>query len=331
MSNNTYKQALDVLAERRQHNELKQRQKEQKIYREIPGFEAIDAEISGSFFELSKNLLNAEENGFENYKDKLEKLKFEKEKLLIEHGYPADYLEPEYFCNDCRDKGYISPDGELSPPEPCHCLKKIMIEASFNSYSQDKSVANTSFDDFSLDYYSKTYSKSINASPYDYMSKIKERMTRYASQFDMETRNLLFYGSPGTGKTFMSTCIANALLKKNYELLYFTADQLINQIRSKVGGPENTLEEFQEYVASVDLLILDDMGAEHFTEFGEKQLYQVINRRLLGNKRMIISTNLTLDEIRITYTERLSSRLLGSFATIHFVGDDIRLLKRKRK
>jgi DNA replication protein DnaC len=95
--------------------------------------------------------------------------------------------------------------------------------------------------------------------------------------------------------------------------------------RTTPGGRDGT----RRYLGC-DLLILDDLGSEMTTPFVQSALYQLLNTRLTGGKRTIISTNLTPDDIRRRYTPQLASRLEGEYHMLRFFGEDIRLQKKQR-
>ncbi len=78
------------------------------------------------------------------------------------------------------------------------------------------------------------------------------------------------------------------------------------------------------------MLILDDLGTELVTEFSRSALYTLINTRLLGGKKTVISTNLSLSQLEHRYTPQILSRLEGEYQTLLFVGRDIRRLKKER-
>ena len=78
-----------------------------------------------------------------------------------------------------------------------------------------------------------------------------------------------------------------------------------------------------------DLLILDDLGTEMPGQFVTAALYSLLNDRLLGNKAMMISTNLNADELGRRYSPQIASRLQGSFTMLPFVGEDIRVKKNR--
>ena len=85
-----------------------------------------------------------------------------------------------------------------------------------------------------------------------------------------------------------------------------------------------------ERILNCDLLILDDLGTEMTTAFVQSALYQIINTRLMTKKSTIISTNLTVSEIRRRYLQQVASRLEGEYMILPFMGRDIRKLKKER-
>lgn len=81
------------------------------------------------------------------------------------------------------------------------------------------------------------------------------------------------------------------------------------------------------YILNCDLLILDDLGTELNNSFTSSQLYRVIDFRLIHQKSTIISTNLSFDDLREQYSERIFSRITSSYSLLKLTGDDIRLKK----
>lgn len=84
-------------------------------------------------------------------------------------------------------------------------------------------------------------------------------------------------------------------------------------------------------IFNVDLLIIDDLGTETMNNNKFTELFNIINTRLLNNKKMVISTNLSLNDLYNRYDERILSRLIGNFTICKFIGEDIRLKKKKIK
>ena len=90
---------------------------------------------------------------------------------------------------------------------------------------------------------------------------------------------------------------------------------------------ESAREVYELYDSA--LLIIDDLGTELTGAFTVSALYALVNDRLLNGKPTIISTNLTVDEIRQRYSPQIASRLEGGYKVLPFVGRDIRVLKNK--
>jgi DNA replication protein DnaC len=156
------------------------------------------------------------------------------------------------------------------------------------------------------------------------MSNILEASLSYIRSFKTTSSNLLFYGSPGTGKTFLSSCIAKELLDAGFLVVYRTADGLIQNLK-EVKFNDNV--ELLELLLNCDLLIIDDLGTELSTEFSKVELFNFLNSKLLRKKKMIISTNLTLENLKNKYDERIYSRLVGDFNLYKFLGQDLRIKK----
>ena len=146
---------------------------------------------------------------------------------------------------------------------------------------------------------------------------------QYLPEFKTSSTNLLFYGNPGSGKTYLSYCISKALLDTGNLVIYKTSEELIKILRDiRFNKADPSLENL---LFQCDLLIIDDLGAEHLNEFSITELFNIINKRILMNKKMLISTNLTLPAITKNYSERIASRLLGDFKLCKFYSEDIRI------
>ncbi len=132
------------------------------------------------------------------------------------------------------------------------------------------------------------------------------------------------------GKTFLSSCIANEMIKKGKTVLYQTAPIMLdNIIDYKFGKTSNNIV---STINSVDLLIIDDLGTETKNNLKITELFNIINSRLLNQNntitKTIISTNLSLQELYNNYDERILSRIIGNYEACYFFGDDIRIKKK---
>ena len=136
------------------------------------------------------------------------------------------------------------------------------------------------------------------------------------------------------GKTFLTNCLANELLKEGKTVLYQTAPVMLNSIIDAKFGKENSNINLFDNVLNVDLLIIDDLGTETVNDYKIEELFNIINTRLLNQNhkitKTIISTNLTPEELFKMYTPRIGSRLAGNYRFLRFFGEDLRMRKLKK-
>lgn len=134
------------------------------------------------------------------------------------------------------------------------------------------------------------------------------------------------------GKTFISNCIADSLLKKGKTVLYQTAPILLDSIIDfKFNKQKEYQNDFYNSIIETDLLIIDDLGTESLNSVKLSELFNIINSRLLNLnnhvKKTIISSNLNINDIFNTYEERIGSRIVGYYDIYYFFGEDLRFKK----
>jgi len=236
--------------------------------------------------------------------------------ILSSLGYPLDYLEQHYHCTKCQDTGYIRQD-------KCTCYKQKLIDVYHMTSDFNDLIREYTFDKFKLDLYGNE-ATNFPMSPRENMTTILESVMGYMRNFKETQTNLLFYGSPGTGKTFLSSCIAKELLDKGNLVIYRTSDGLIQNLKD-IKFNDNF--ELLELLLNCDLLIIDDLGTELTTDFSKVELFNFLNSKILRKKKLLVSTNLTIEDIKNRYDERIYSRLVGDFTLFKFIGDDLRIKK----
>jgi DNA replication protein dnaC len=129
----------------------------------------------------------------------------------------------------------------------------------------------------------------------------------------------------------LSEAIGQELLKKGNTVLYQTAPKLLSKLMEYKVLDIKKYNEMEDFLSTVDLLILDDFGSENITEAKKEEILNIINSRINNQKSMIISTNLSLKDIYKVYTDRVVSRIIGEFNGYNFKGADIRILKAKEQ
>ena len=183
------------------------------------------------------------------------------------------------------------------------------------------------FEQFRLEYYPDRIDAHLGVNIRAVMEKTYQTCRKYAYSFTEKSGNLLFSGDTGLGKTFLSACIARTVADRGYSVVYESAGHLFSKLeRAKFSGDEQAREEVKKY-NDCDLLIVDDLGTEMPGQFTTAALYALVNDRLLAGKAMIVSTNLTVEDLSRRYSSQIASRLRGSFTRVAFLGDDIRVKK----
>ena len=147
----------------------------------------------------------------------------------------------------------------------------------------------------------------------------------------MNNLGLLFWGQSGNGKTFAAACIANALCEQMLDVRMLTLGTMLNKL------PGMELRDKEWYLASLqkcDLLIVDDFGMERRTDYAQEQVYGLINGRYLAKKPMIVTTNLSLNDLKSPETiteQRIYDRVLEMCVPICFDGGSLRREMAKEK
>ena len=211
----------------------------------------------------------------------------------------------------------------------CNCLKQKLYNEQYNK-ANISNLDTQNFDNFSdLLYSDKPDEDRYNTklSPRENINQIKDICFKFIDNFDDKNqKNLLFTGNTGLGKTFLSSAIANELLKKGKNVLYQTASVMLDSIIDYRFGKTND-SNILKSILNVDLLIIDDLGTENPNNLKSSELFNIINTRLLNQNKItktIISTNLNLRNLYSNYDERIVSRFIGNYDICYFFGEDIR-------
>ena len=249
-------------------------------------------------------------------KEKNLALQREREWILASAELDESVLDPPPFCPHCGGSGYVG-------SSMCECLRELCRQEQKKELSSLLG-GKESFDGFRLDLYPTEPDPNLGVSPRQLMERTFRHCRRYAREFGAGAPSLLFTGGPGLGKTFLSACIARAVADNGFSVVYDTAGKLFSDFEAvKFGGNQQDLT--RKYL-QCDLLIIDDLGTEMTTQFTQSVLYRVLNDRLLENRPVIVSTNLSDQALRQRYSAPIASRLLGAFEVCLFLGQDIRQL-----
>ena len=132
-----------------------------------------------------------------------------------------------------------------------------------------------------------------------------KQYVQHWEEFLASSTGLLLWGDVGTGKSFIAGCIANALLDKGVPVIMTNFARLLNKLTDMYSGDRNAyIDSFKKY----PLMIVDDLGMERNSEFAREQIFSVIDSRYRSQLPMIVTTNLSLDELKGT-TDLSKSRI----------------------
>jgi len=291
--------------------------RKEEIYQKVDGYRQLDEAVSSYSVSCGKKLLNGEDSALDDLRKILADLSDSKAKLLASYGYPADYLEPIYDCQDCQDSGYVN-------GSKCHCFRRQMITLLYEQSGIQEMLMENNFSTLSEEFYEGEDLERFRAAVHSCHEFIR--------QFPAGCPNLFLYGTVGTGKSFLSGCIAKVLLDKGYSVIYFSAVQLFDLLSEYSFDYKNKDSLYNPYedLYNCDLVIIDDLGTEIANNFVTSKLFNCLNERQLRKKSTIISSNLPLEELKTLYSDRIFSRVTANYEFRKLTGPDIRMSKKRK-
>ena len=305
----------------RQQSEDLKKQRQEEVYRRVPRIKDIDKEIARLGLQLSKSIIENPEDSqqlMDRISKKMKGLKEDRAMLLTENNIPLTYLEKVYHCNQCKDRGF------LKNGKKCSCFKQKLIDRAYNLSNLNNTLEKENFHNFNIDLFSTESFEKEELSPRQNMMHLLNTSEGFVMNFqDPQTKNLLFYGATGLGKTYLANCVAKALLDRGHIVIYQTSFKMIEVLEDLRFRRSNNKEEYN-LLFEADLLIIDDLGAELTNSFTNSELFNLVNSRILREKKIMISTNLSPMELAERYDDRIFSRLIAHFDVLKFYGEDLR-------
>lgn len=315
LNNSQYNTIIRSYEEKQRRSREQLAQHKEIVYKTIPEYEALEQQVASVSIEKGRKLLSGDANALNELKQTLNSLTEKKASLLTEHGFPSDYLQPHFECAKCQDTGYVD-------NHKCNCFRKSEIDLIYEQSNIKNLLKTDNFSNLSYDYYAQE--------DLEHFQKAVQRCQTFIEQFDSVYQNLYFYGTVGTGKSFLSSCVAKELIDQGKLVIYFSSSQLFETL-SKASFDRDSAEAtsgIYEDIYECDLLIIDDLGTEITNAFVSSQLFACLNNRQLRRKPIIISTNLSMEELRNKYSDRIFSRIMSNFEVCKLTGRDIRMVKK---
>lgn len=201
-------------------------------------------------------------------------------RLLYSMNLNSEMLIPKYSCIKCSDLGYIN-------GKKCKCLKKLITEIILNVVKIDPEC---------------NFSNATN------VTELNEKIYNKCKNITMQSSfNILLCGKVGTGKSYLAQCITNQLIYEGKDIIFTSA---FNFNSDMLNVHKSSSEEILPKYLDCDLLVIDDLGTEPvYKNVTLEYLFNVISERQRNNLSTLITTNLTLIQIKERYSDRIFSRL----------------------
>lgn len=321
LSNSQYNSIIRIYNQKQLNHKRELDNRTTEVYEKIPVIKEINDEIAATALRSARQLLAGDQDVMLKLRKTIADLKEERQALLKSYGYSENYLVLHYDCKDCMDTGYAN-------GKKCHCFKQQEIDLLYAQSNIKEVLKRENFDHFSYDYFDDDRIDARSGrTNREYMKQVVSICRQYVDSFAKQKDNLLFTGKTGLGKTFLSNCIAKELIEQSFSVVYLPATGMFEIFSKEKFDRDSTDEDYDrsQYLMECDLLIIDDLGTELVNAFTASQLFQVVNERLLRKKGTIISTNLPVNELWDSFTDRVMSRLVSQYTVVPLYGDDIRI------
>ena len=321
LNNKQYESIIKGYELTRDRNRHELETRRSQVYQLLPAYQELDSSISTYSVKQARLMLEGDEEALSRVHAYLEAISRQKAALLSQAGLPPDYLDPIYDCPHCQDTGYVNTgDGTKNK---CSCFHQQEISLLYEQSNIEEMIAKENFSTLSYEYYSGE-----DLTRFERCVKICQD---FVQNFKQDYHNLFFYGTVGTGKSFLSGCIAGELLQTGHSVIYFSAAGLFDTLArySFDAKSKEALYNFYKDLYNCELVIIDDLGTEVTNAFVTSQLFSCLNERHLRRKSTIISTNLSLEELRDRYSDRIFSRITSNYTICKLTGPDIRMCKKR--
>lgn len=323
LSNAQYESIMAEYDRRRMFAAEQLAHRRQQASKRIPALADMDSAYSKTSVDLAKAMIRGDEKMAEACRSQLADIAESRQVLLASAELPTDYLEIKYTCPICKDTGLV--DGQK-----CECFRRMETAFLYDASNIKDLLQKENFSTFSFDYYDREGRDALTGkTSYENMLEVHDAAVEMASHFEPGKMNMLLIGPAGSGKTFISNCIAKEVIDAGYSVIYMSAASLFDKLAEETFS-QGSQGNMKEMIVDCDLLVIDDLGTEMNNTFVSSQLFYCINERRLRKKSTIISTNLDLNQLRDSYSERVSSRLIESYKICRLFNSDIRLIIRQK-
>lgn len=291
-------------------NEIFLAEQNEQLAKQNDEYRELDTKERNLKMQIGK--LQFEQKPYLTEQAQLVAVKEQKQKLLKKLGFEPNDLLPKFECQKCNDTGVIG-------NSICSC-------ANQKFYDKLMKLSNVNLDEipYLKDYDYKFFEEKEEQI---FAEKCVKTLTDYVRDFDsLKKKNIVMCGGSGTGKTYLTKCIAKELISKS-KSTYFISSFDLNNLFLRDHLNQNGEKQLNDLI-DLDVLIIDDLGTEPIRKNVTKEyLLVLLNERLAKGKSTIITTNLSMDDALELYEERIFSRIFDKRSTLimQFQGKNNRL------
>ena len=320
-----YLRAKQTLDERRRAAEVLRQQRHTQVMAACPALAELERKLAATGAEVVKCAARGEDAAAQIQRLSAENLELQQKRaaLLKDAGFSADYLENVYTCPVCHDTG-------THGAYYCKCYLDLIRQTAKAAIPAAAMLKTCTFETFDLSYYSDDTDPALGVSHRRVMKNVVAFLQDYCADFSHDSGGLLMLGKTGLGKTHLSLAVVNRLIDRGFNVYYGTAQNILDRLQKQQFSRGAIDEELEDDLFASDLLIIDDLGTEMVTSFTVSALYNLLNTRLGNGLPTVMNTNLLLEELEEKYSQRFTSRLVGSCSVIAFYGRDVRQQKAAR-
>ncbi len=300
-----------------------------ELFQNVEGYKELDELLMKYRKELIKNIANPNETDNSFLAGRITSTIAKKHRLLEQNNYPINYIEDVYECNICKDTGL------KEAGKHCTCYNHKLSKKLQEFSKLGTKLSEENFSTFVLDYYSTSKDPNSGMVPQFVAKTAYDKLFKFSynliNDIEQKDNNFYIYGNAGVGKSFLCHSVLNVVTNSAKSYVYLPSQEFFNILQSyKFSNNSHDLgnDAYINFLSTCDLLVIDDLGTEYKNAVTEAEFFHIIDYRLRSKKSTIISSNLSLSELKDHYTQRMVSRIIGEFMTLNIIGSDIRINKK---
>lgn len=309
ITNEQYETIMAEYADIRSRHEEELRQRIDTLYKKHPALKQVKDELKATRILQLQAAIGLSDRRISDAD--IQRLKDIEKKEMKIAKITDKFFEVEYECPKCKDTGYYR-TSDISPMFECECLKQKKRLLSVHDDCLPPKMNRQNFLTFNPLYYSDEIIPSLGVSPRDVALRRKAQLEDFCKNFDNlpEKSGFVILGDRSAGKTFLANCVASQLTTNSYNVCFTSCSDMLDTMRKAMFEKNHQTRQVYNNFKTSDMLILDDLGGEtSLSDFTSSTIFNLLNQRFIERKPVLITSRLSLDELRQAYSDRLFSRL----------------------